>query len=493
LIHSANKSQSEADVKLIKILVQEYIANERTIILAVISAKNDYANQVILERCRAVDPKGSRTLGIITKPDFLRAGSENERSWLELAQNKDVFFELGWHMLKNRAEDQMQLTFAERNAMEKSFFASGSYKELPGHLIGIDRLRTRLSKLLYKHLKREIPALKMELDSLMASTSKDLVLLGQKRSSIQEQKFYMTKMFMEGHKILDTAVRGIYEGNFFIPIISKAAVHEKTNVRRFRAVIQQMNLDFAQAMRQRGHKFAIGKAKKNKEPDDSDEEMTSANEASETEEFADAEQSSGAMVSRPISVTRSEAMDWVLGILRRSRGRELPGTFNPHVISQLFWEQSEGWKALAKDHIDRVAESCQIFVHQALDEVASSDVKANLVSLTIGHSLHNAHKNALDELDKIDEDKKRHPITYNHYFTLTMQKMQRKKYKSQLKTAADEAAVMRSEGGYTRRFVDPNKLQTCMDRHLELDMDKFSADHALDMQAAFYKVFSIIR
>jgi replication fork clamp-binding protein CrfC len=131
LIHSANKSQSEADVELIKSLVQEYIANERTIILAVISAKNDYANQVILERCRAVDPRGSRTLGIITKPDFLRAGSENEKTWLQLAQNKDVYFELGWHLLKNRAEDQMNLTFTERNAMEKSFFARGKYKELP--------------------------------------------------------------------------------------------------------------------------------------------------------------------------------------------------------------------------------------------------------------------------------------------------------------------------------------------------------------------------
>lgn len=52
LIHSSNKSQSEQDVELIRSLVNDYIAEERTIILAVISAKNDYANQVILQNCR---------------------------------------------------------------------------------------------------------------------------------------------------------------------------------------------------------------------------------------------------------------------------------------------------------------------------------------------------------------------------------------------------------------------------------------------------------
>jgi len=63
LIHAENKSQTAADVELIKDLVNEYISNERTIILAVISAKNDYANQIILKNARKIDPNGKRTLG----------------------------------------------------------------------------------------------------------------------------------------------------------------------------------------------------------------------------------------------------------------------------------------------------------------------------------------------------------------------------------------------------------------------------------------------
>ena len=113
LIHSENKSQSKEDVELIRNLVdvsaesycsilandrlvwsdanttcQDYIKEKRTIVMAVVSAKNDYANQIILKKCRDVDPKGHRTLGIITKPDFLDPGSENETLWLELASNK---------------------------------------------------------------------------------------------------------------------------------------------------------------------------------------------------------------------------------------------------------------------------------------------------------------------------------------------------------------------------------------------------------------------
>jgi hypothetical protein len=58
--------------------------------LAIIFAKNDYANQIILEMCREFNMKGARTLGIITKPDFLRPNTENESTWLDLARNKDI-------------------------------------------------------------------------------------------------------------------------------------------------------------------------------------------------------------------------------------------------------------------------------------------------------------------------------------------------------------------------------------------------------------------
>ena len=123
LIHADNKKQSAKDVELVSSLVRSYMANARSIILAVVSAKNDYANQVVTKLARDVDPNGSRTLGIITKPDTLHVGSESEKDFLHLAMNKDVIFRLGWHTLRNRDFHNRDYSIEERDELERDFFS----------------------------------------------------------------------------------------------------------------------------------------------------------------------------------------------------------------------------------------------------------------------------------------------------------------------------------------------------------------------------------
>lgn len=92
LIHSENKKQSALDVRLVHRLVECYMKSERSIILAVVSAMNEFANQIVLRKARDVDTDGKRTIGIITKPDTLRVGTTLEREFLALARNEDVKF-----------------------------------------------------------------------------------------------------------------------------------------------------------------------------------------------------------------------------------------------------------------------------------------------------------------------------------------------------------------------------------------------------------------
>lgn len=94
LIMSPSAEATEEDVKLIHQLVNEYLEEPRTIMLAVVSAKNDYNNQQIIAKCSKVDPDGNRTLGIVTKPDQLEQGSQNEGWWINLVQNKNVHLKL---------------------------------------------------------------------------------------------------------------------------------------------------------------------------------------------------------------------------------------------------------------------------------------------------------------------------------------------------------------------------------------------------------------
>jgi hypothetical protein len=48
LIHSETKQQSAADVEFVQDVVKSYTKEPRSIILTVVSAKNNYANQIVL-------------------------------------------------------------------------------------------------------------------------------------------------------------------------------------------------------------------------------------------------------------------------------------------------------------------------------------------------------------------------------------------------------------------------------------------------------------
>lgn len=63
LIHSETKQQSAKDVQLVQDVVQSRMKESRSIILAVVSAQNVFANQIVLKLARDADPSGKRTLG----------------------------------------------------------------------------------------------------------------------------------------------------------------------------------------------------------------------------------------------------------------------------------------------------------------------------------------------------------------------------------------------------------------------------------------------
>jgi GTP-binding protein EngB required for normal cell division len=95
LFRAANSEQSLDDSKTVEQMVIGHMKRPRSTILAVVSAKSDFALQEVTEYTRELDPKGVRSLGLITKPDTLDAGSKSEAAYFKLAQNKDVVFRLG--------------------------------------------------------------------------------------------------------------------------------------------------------------------------------------------------------------------------------------------------------------------------------------------------------------------------------------------------------------------------------------------------------------
>lgn len=102
LFGASDKNQSEDDLQLVQTLVTSYMKQRRSVILAVVAADNAFANQPVTKFARDIDPEGVRTLGLITKPDKIDRGSDNEEYYVELAQNLNVKLTLGWHVLRNK-------------------------------------------------------------------------------------------------------------------------------------------------------------------------------------------------------------------------------------------------------------------------------------------------------------------------------------------------------------------------------------------------------
>lgn len=88
---------TKEDMQMVKSMVQGYMENPRSVILAVIPANVDIATQEILEMAEGVDKQGERTLGVLTKPDLVDKGAEN--AVMDQLEGRKHQLTLGWHLI----------------------------------------------------------------------------------------------------------------------------------------------------------------------------------------------------------------------------------------------------------------------------------------------------------------------------------------------------------------------------------------------------------
>ena len=283
LIHSENKKQSSQDVELVKNLVANYMANPRSIVLAVVTAKNEFANQIVLKRAREVDPQGLRTLGIVTKPDTLSPGSALEKDFLSLARNEDVKFQLGWHVVRNLDTGGGGSNTVDRDEQEALYFQESNFKNLSSRCVGIVSLRKRLSQVLFDQVRAELPRLMEDIESGIAVCQSALERLGPSRTSIEEQQAFLIELSQEYSALCKDAIRGDYEDPFF---------QNGTYMnRRLCATVVNMHVAFEEEIRLHGARWVIVEEKLSR--------------------------------SQSNARTRDEAIQKVYELLKSSRGREV--------------------------------------------------------------------------------------------------------------------------------------------------------------------------
>ena len=457
LIHSPTKQQSATDVEVVKSLVDDYMKETRSIILAVVSAKYDYANQIVLKLSRATDESGERSLGVITKPDKLKPSSISENAFISLARNRDVYFHHGWHVLKNMDTEDGEASLPTRDAEEQNFFSRGVWRALPRIDLGIGHLRQRLSKLLLGQIVSELPSLIKEIETRSNECGQRLDQFGSPRITLEEQKSYLLRISQSFQSLVKAAVDGTYNDSFF-----GDAQLEIGYRKRMRAVAQNLNTTFETKIRIQGHLREIVRYVR-------ESESTS---------------------QKPIPITRENFLEQVRRLLERTRGRELPGTFNPMVVKDLFSEQCVPWADIANQHIQSVWEAAKDFLELVITDVADETTAKAVLRNIFNPALDDIWSQLKDKTeDLLSWHQTGHPITYNHYFSETLQNIRSKRRREGYAKAVRGHFGRGSSGGFG---IDSNvDIEALVDKLVsenEPDMDRFAASEALDCMKAYYKV-----
>ena len=143
-------------------MCSRYCSDPRTIILCVIPANQDMTIQDGLHMARELDPRGIRTVGVITKIDIMDRGTNAKK----MISGGDVPLRLGYIGVKNRSQADINENMSVKDAIEKEkmFFSSHPiYSTMPQSMFGTENLTSKLSKVLFTHIKHNLPEITKEI------------------------------------------------------------------------------------------------------------------------------------------------------------------------------------------------------------------------------------------------------------------------------------------------------------------------------------------
>lgn len=388
LIQTSSLSQSQEDVDDIKAISEHYMKNPRTIILAIVSAAYDFANQSVIQLARKHDPIGVRTIGVITKPDKAEGSRLDE--YVDLAKNRHIKLNLGWHVVRNRTLHESHFTARQRRQVELQFFTNEKWRSLKKTDVGVDNLRVKLSHQQQRHFRNEIPKVQIEIAQELEECNRELENLGQGKETEEQMRVELQRLCGESSKLIDLAVEGNYKDPNFFP---RATVGEKTPIERLRVCVVEQNSQFAHDIRHFGRKIDL--------TDDADAKSTN--------------RSVESLARR--RMTRYEYIqEEVRSLMKQSTGQELEGDINPLIVYELFQGYSTDWSLFAHAHKTEVERLCDEFLTKVVDYLWPEYMRGNLRLVMLDPHIKRLVADATEEARRIYQDRERYVRSYDPDF-----------------------------------------------------------------------------
>lgn len=323
---------------------------------------NEIANQKVFTLAKEADPRGVRTLGVLTKPDALQKG--DKMRVIEVARNNVTTLNHGWFVVRNRSTQEIAegVTLKQRNANERMFFSSNPWKMLPPDRVGIEALEKFLRALLDEHVRKEFPSLLKEINELIENAEQELRGLGPARETPDEQRRILLKMAMRYQSISTSAILGNYRDDFF----------DRGEFCKLRMQVANHNDQF------HGDIIENGQQKK----------------------FVDF-RIPGASATQDGILDKESIYYNIHEQYYASRGAELPGMVNPAVVQNLFKWQSLSWESISVNHVEEVKKITDAFVRILLRYVCPDEELETRIRARLTHLIEQAYDRADAELASI--------------------------------------------------------------------------------------------
>ncbi|KAI1821964.1 P-loop containing nucleoside triphosphate hydrolase protein [Xylaria intraflava] len=353
--------------RIVRHLIEDYITDKNSVILAVVPANGHTAGK-LLSKIRSHVNNHDRILGVITKPDLLTQGSQDEGNVVKLARNQDQshHLTLGWHILRNRSDYEGSLSPEERDDKEREFFGSGIWLAIPAGNRGAGALRKRLAGILLDHTREKLGKIIKEINDNLNSRQKRLGELGEPRSSPRQVRAHLDKIASRFQLLSLRAIEGNYSDEFFGGLYPDRSVTllDDDRIRKLRALVRDLNRTFAYVLFTEGSRRII----RSESPPDV---------GSHNIELPPILQ----ILRRqyPFSHTEKVTRETIRAELKvlssANQGSEFPGSTNDLLAIQLFRDQARPWEAIARFHIDLVLRIAKSFTEKLLAYITGPDSK----------------------------------------------------------------------------------------------------------------------
>ncbi|CDJ58415.1 dynamin-like protein, putative [Eimeria maxima] len=203
--------QSDDIEALTRQMALRYAADPRTIILAVLPANADMSTSDALQLARRVDPRGVRTIGVITKVDLMDNGTDACKMLL----GEEIPLRLGYTGVKNRSQADIKAGKSVQSCLEdeRQYFKTHPvYGHMGSQYWGIPSLVEKLTRVLFLHIKHVLPEIRKEIQLKARGVQSRIQELGEGVPSESRDRAQLLWTAITDYvEVIKSAIRGKYD------------------------------------------------------------------------------------------------------------------------------------------------------------------------------------------------------------------------------------------------------------------------------------------